>query len=180
MDRMQIAAGEVEDQELLQSSEKLSSESNLSGFLGEEDIALIILSLQAVSGRQLTAMEEPFWKERLSKYPKWKLSRLQIEYAGPFNDKVLAFLDALQYKPEPVKSLPPPKPTSRSKQIARDFQEHMKEWRELIGNNFKMTEHQKQIKRKVEWESYKRLDIQYPELRVLEKVRYEKRFQGLN
>jgi hypothetical protein len=55
--------------------------------------------LQAISGRQLTKVEEPFWKERLSKYPNWKLQRIHEEYSGPFNDKLLVFLDALRPAP---------------------------------------------------------------------------------
>ena len=170
LDFKQRAAGE-EDHEPSPRNESSSNGNSSSGFLDDRDIAAVILALQAISGRQLTPIDEPFWKARLRKYPAWRLSRLIDEYVGPMNDKVFAFLDALQPAPAVYKALPEPDRTPREVQVAHDFEEHIK-----TVLNFRGTSEER---RRWEMESFKELDKKYPQLSVWEKVKHEKRFQGL-
>ena len=171
LDYKQAAAGEREDQELSQNSERSSNENRLNGYLSTKDLTTVILALQAISARQLTPAEEPFWMERLSKYPRWQLSRLINEYSGPFNDKVIAFLDALKYVEPSFKSLPSPEPTDLQKQIAKDFGILIKKIRDFKGTS--------EERLKFEWDSHKELDRKYPNLNHLAQIEHEKRFQGI-
>ncbi len=94
------------------SSKRTNSDSSSSdlGLSMEQLVGQVLFYLQTISARTITKLEEPIWKAKLLKYPVWKLQRLVDEYTGPFNNKVLEYLDGIQIVPyhEPLRMLPDP------------------------------------------------------------------------
>ena len=136
----------------------------------EEVLGYLLSFTQA----ELSAKDQALWIQRLSTVPPWKLKRLD-EFTSPFINEVWKFLDDLKQEPETFKALPEPPQTSRSVQVARDFNEHIQAVVKMIGD----TSVNREARLIFEWESFKRLDRKYLHLNVIEQIRCEKRFQGM-
>ncbi len=134
------------------------------------------------------------WIQRLSQVPQWKLGRL-TDFYSPYITDVWKFFEDLRQTPEYHQPLlPEPDRTPRSVQIAKDFNAHIQKMMKLMDDfkpsRFRLKEKDPQKyqeefsiwankKRKIELESFKELNQKYPHLNVMQQIRNEKRFQGL-
>lgn len=111
------------------------------------------------------------WIQRLSQVPQWKLGRL-TDFYSPYITDVWKFFEDLRPTPEHHQPLlPEPDRTPRNIQIAKDFNAHIQKVMSFQGS--------REERLKWEWNSYKEFDQKYPHLNVMQQIRNEKRFQGL-
>jgi hypothetical protein len=92
-DHKKAAAGDLEETSLQNESSRNEIEERDSYILN------VIEYLETFTGKHLSDQEALLWKDRLSKYPKWKIRNLS-DYTGGLTNEVFKFLDAIQLPPE--------------------------------------------------------------------------------
>lgn len=73
---------------------------------------------------EMSGTEQALWVGRLSKYPKWKLSKL-ADFAAPFITEVWNFLDKLQPEPEYYQASTTYPQIEHKSQIHKDVLKHV-------------------------------------------------------
>ena len=113
-DYKRAQAGDQE--EILQPSENVNASNESRGY-----VASLILLLESFTGKTLSEMETKWWKDRLQRYPMWKLRIVGNEYTGGLNNGVFAFMDQLRYQAPAYQA---PQLAEPKSSIAKDCLEH--------------------------------------------------------
>ena len=159
IDRKARASGEREDEQ-----PQPPQKEPLHEYASEALDYLLIFTRSAMADE-----EQILWVNRLSKYPKWKLSKL-ADFSSPFINEVWNFLDKLQPEPETYQA-PARAQIEHKSQIHKDVLKHILDIYFFKGSQ--------EDKLKIEFESLENLDKKYPNA-GFDGVIAKRRIDGVN